>query len=148
MHFVAFIIIFLISGNLLAQENQWKKVEEGLYIGEFESPKKSTINGDPTITIIKIDPMFYSFKLLCAKEHGLAGMTAKEWSKNFGLIVCVNAGMYQTDYLSNVGYMKNFKHVNNKRAASKFLSVFASNPVGSNLTSDLKESRRRVKLQL
>ena len=124
-------ILLSIGDNILAQESHWQKVEEGLYIGEFESPRKSIMGGDSNITIVKIDPMFYTFKLLCAKEHGLLGMTAKGWCKNFGLIACVNAGMFQTDYLSNVGYMKNFKHVNNKRVASKYLSVFASNPVNS-----------------
>jgi hypothetical protein len=124
------IVIFLTVCNVSAEKRKWEKVDEGLYIGRFDLPKKSTLNNNFRIIIIKIDPAFYSFKLLSAKEHGLPGMTAKEWCKNFGLISCINAGMFQTDYLSNVGYMKNFEHINNKRVVTKHLSVFAANPVG------------------
>lgn len=106
----------------------WERVDRGLHVGEFKSPKKSLL-GNSTITVIKIDPGQYKFKLLSAKEKGLDGMTLKDWCLRFGLLGGVNAGMYQTDGLSNVGYMKNFSYVNNPRIASKFLSVFAFNPV-------------------
>lgn len=111
-----------------ATADVWERVDQGLFVGEFRSPKKSVL-GNPTIIIIKIDPGQFTFKLLCAKERGLKGMTLKDWCRRFGLIGGVNAGMYQTDGLSNVGYMKNFTFVNNPRIASKFLSVFAFNPV-------------------
>ena len=120
-----------------AKADIWEQVDEGLYVGEFRSPKKSIL-GDSKITIIKIDPGQYTFKLLSAKEAGLKGMTLKGWCRQFGLLGGVNAGMYQTDFLSNVGYMKNFTHINNARIASKFLSVFACNPV--------EEGIRRAKI--
>lgn len=115
----------------------WEQVDQGLHVGEFRSPKTSIL-GNSKITIIKIDPDRYTFKLLCAKEMGLRSMPLKGWCMRFGLLGGVNAGMYQTDLLSNVGYMKNFTHINNARIASKFLSVFACNPV--------TEEMRRAKI--
>jgi hypothetical protein len=127
---IVFFILLISCYSLSAQKNNWKKAEEGLYIGEFESPQKSII-GDSKIIVIKIDPTVYSIKLLCAKQNGLPAMTAKEWCREFGLIACVNAGMFQKeDCLSNVGYMKNFKHVNNTNT-NDFQSVFAFNPINS-----------------
>lgn len=114
-----------------AAEN-WKPVDEGLYVGEFRSHNTS-ITRNAKLTIIKIDPDQYTFRLLCAKEAGTNRMTVKNWCRTFGLIGGVNAGMYQADLLSNVGYMKNYTHINNARVASKFLSVFACNPVTESL---------------
>lgn len=122
---VPFFMAFKINTSL-ADNSHWEKIDKGLHIGEFEYPQESIIS---KIIIIKINPNYYSFKLLCAKEHGLTGMPVKGWCKKYGLIGGVNAGMFQEDYLSNVGYMKNFKHVNNSRISSKYQSVFAFNPI-------------------
>jgi hypothetical protein len=109
----------------LCEEGLWKKVDEGLYIGEFLPPEKSKI------TIVKIDPKFYSFKLLCASEHGKIKMTAKKWCQRHNLISAINAGMYQEDGIRNVGYMKNFTHINNPRFNSTYNAVLAFNPIES-----------------
>lgn len=110
----------------LSKEELWKKVDEGLYVGEFLPVDKSKIN-DSRITMIKIDPGFYSFKLLCASEHGKMRMTARKWCQDYNLISAINAGMYQEDGIKNVGYMKNFSHMNNPRLNS-YKAVLAFNP--------------------
>ena len=56
-------------------------------------------------------------------------MTTLDWSKKFNLIGVINAGMYQTDLKSNVGFMKNFDHVNNNHLNSTHQSLAAFNPV-------------------
>jgi hypothetical protein len=109
-------------------QDLWQKADEGLYVADFQSPQKS-YGKDLCITIVRINPRYYSFKLLSAKELDLANMPVRNWCKKFGLIAGVNAGMYLTDYQTNVGYMKNFKHVNNPRINSKYKSVFAFNPI-------------------
>jgi hypothetical protein len=118
--------VFLVAFSVCA--DMWMQFDKGLHVGEFRSPQKSIFRNS-IITIIKIDPDRFTFKLLCAKESGLKGMPVKTWCRKFKLLGGVNAGMYQTDFLSNVGYMKNFTHINNARVASRFLSVFACNPV-------------------
>ena len=42
--------------------------------------------------------------------------------------------MFLKDYKSNVGYMKNFTHVNNRRIVSKYKSMAAFNPVNNSAT--------------
>ena len=121
------VILFFISTRLWAQDTQWIKVDEGLYIGEFISPQKPIV-GDSKITIIKIDPKSYKLRLLTSSELNHSKMTAKQWSKKYKLIAAINAGMFQTDHKSNVGYMKNFDHLNNSRVNSKYHSVAAFNP--------------------
>lgn len=55
-------------------------------------------------------------------------MNIGEWAKKYGLVAAVNAGMYQADGISNVGYMRNFNHVNNGHL-NKYQAVLAFNPV-------------------
>jgi hypothetical protein len=116
----------------LPEDDSWKKVEEGLYIGEFVPPQESKINNS-RITIVRTNPRFYSFKLLCASEHGKTRMTMKQWCRKHDLISGINAGMYQEDGIRNVGYMKNFSHINNPRLNNTYKAVLGFNPIESTL---------------
>ncbi len=129
---VIFTITFWICfpSRSLSNEALWKRIDEGLFVREFDSPQKSE-SKDSKITIVKINPKIYSFKLLCASEHGKFRMTSKKWSQKHNLICAVNAGMYQKDGITNVGYMKNFNHINNPRLANTYKAVLAFNPVES-----------------
>ena len=113
---------------ILCKDDIWKKVDEGLHIGEFTLPGESKFK-DSRITIVKIDPRFHSFKLLCASEHGKAKMTVKKWCQKHSLLSAINAGMYQEDGIRNVGYMKNFSHINNPRINPAYKAVLAFNPI-------------------
>jgi hypothetical protein len=110
----------------ICEESPWRKVDEGLSVAEFDSPMKSNAQ-DSRITIVRIDPKLYSFKLLCASEHGGTKMTARNWCEKFSLIAAVNAGMYQQDGFTNVGLMKTFNHVNNQRLNNVYKAVLAFN---------------------
>ncbi len=113
--FIAIFWLLLIPSKSLSQNNPWKKVDEGLFVM------------DSRIMIVKIDPKFYSFKLLCASEFGKIKLTAKEWCLKQNLISAINAGMYQEDGLRNVGFMKNFSHINNPRLNNSYKAVLAFN---------------------
>ena len=117
---------------ILSQNDLWRKVDDGLYLGEFGSPQRPKID-DSKITIVKIDPRFYSFRLLCASEHGKTRMTAKKWCQKHNLISAINAGMYQEDGITNVGYMKNFGHINNPKLNATHKAVLAFNPIDSKI---------------
>ena len=107
----------------------WKEAEDGLLVAEFES----VFDYVPyAITVVKIDPGRYSFQLLCATEYGKEPLTAKEWATKHHLLAAVNAGMFQENGLTSVGFMKNFDHVNNPRL-SKANTILAFNPVDENL---------------
>ena len=110
--------------SILPQDDIWKRIDDGLFLREFNSQK---------ITLIKIDPKYYSFKLLCASEKSNLRMTAKKWCQKHNLISAINAGMYQADGIKNVGYMKNFNHMNNPRLNTRYKAILAFNPVDATL---------------
>jgi uncharacterized protein YigE (DUF2233 family) len=130
--FTGMLSTILSPHSILSKEDSWKKIDEGLYVGEFAFPGKSRLNA-PGITIVRGDPKGYSFKLLCASEHDKLRLTPKKWCQRHRLIAATNAGMYQEDGIRNVGYMKNFGHVNNPRLNAAYKAVLAFNPVESTL---------------
>jgi uncharacterized protein YigE (DUF2233 family) len=113
---------------ILSKDDSWKKMDEGLYVGEFAFPGKSKLTASG-ITIVKVNPRGYSFKLLCASEYDKIKMTPKKWCQKHGLVTATNAGMYQEDGIRNVGYMKNFHHINNPRLNAVYKAVLAFNPI-------------------
>ena len=112
----------------ISQGVLWTRLEEGLALSEVASAPGSSVR-DAKITLLKIDPARYAFKLLSASELGKVRMTAREWCKRYHLVSAINAGMYQKDGLSNVGYMKNFTHLNNPRLNSSYKAVLCFNRV-------------------
>ncbi len=107
----------------------WKEADEGLLVAEFES----VFNNDLyALTVVKIDPGRYSFQLLCATENGKEPLTTKEWASRHQMLAAVNAGMFQENGLTSVGFMQNFDHVNNPRLSSAN-TILAFNPVEETL---------------
>jgi len=104
-------------------------IGEGLSYEIFKSKKESNI-GDSEIVIIKIDPNFYNINLFSAGQYNHDNLTVEQWAKKYNLIISLNAGMFQEDYLSNVGYMKEFNYINNPYINS-YQSIAAFNPKDS-----------------
>lgn len=113
----------------MGQNAVWKQIDEGLAYGDFLSTIRSP-TGDSRILVIRIDPRLYTFRLLSASElnPGSVSLNVKEWAEKYKLIAAINAGMFQADLKSNVGYMKNYSHMNNPRVHRTYASVFAFNP--------------------
>jgi hypothetical protein len=55
-------------------------------------------------------------------------MSVKEWARRFGFLAAINAGMYQSDISTSIGFMKNFEHVNNSWFSKNLKAVLAFNP--------------------
>ncbi|WP_201979115.1 phosphodiester glycosidase family protein [Hymenobacter rubidus] len=89
----------------------WQQLAPGLALGEYTPAKKSGI-GDSKITVIRIDPKRYTFRLMESARFKNQRRTAAQWCQQEKLIVCINAGMYEPDG-RNVGYMRSHKFVNN-----------------------------------
>lgn len=111
---VSVLICGLLAGLRPAEGISWKMVDEGLALAEFAAPQKSAV-GDSKITVVRIDPARYQFTLLNAGKKGEKIRTAPQWARDKNQLAVINAGMYQTDYVTNVGYMRDFEYVNNGR---------------------------------
>ncbi len=106
----------------------WKEIERGLYFAEFDAPLKSVV-GDSKLSILKIDPNYYSFELMAATEYDSLRRTVEQWSLDFNLVAVVNAGMFNlSDHYTGSGYFCNYAHVNNGRIRENFRAMALFNP--------------------
>ncbi|GAA3517371.1 phosphodiester glycosidase family protein [Aquimarina addita] len=103
----------------------WIKIDDGLHLATYPSPKKS-IMGDHIITVLKIDPTKYDFNLFSAKESGEHTRIASQWAVDKQQIAVINAGMYQMDHATNLGYMQDYDFINNNNI-NKDNTVLACN---------------------
>ena len=103
-------------GGMVPQGNTdtWQQLDTGLEIGTFAAPMPSRC-GDRKITVVRIDPAAWRFRLLTAAQQGRRARTARQWATEFGQTAVINAGMFREDGFTNVGFMKCDDHVNNPR---------------------------------
>ena len=128
-----FALFISIIPKLIAQEKPdtipvWHTLQKGLSYREPDAPEKSILN-DSKIFILKADPQYCNFRMLCASEHGKTNRTADVWAKDFGVNVVVNAGMFNMgNHRTNKGYLKNFSHTNNSKLNGYYNVMMAMNP--------------------
>jgi hypothetical protein len=110
--------------NTIRENSGWQELAQGLELGIFSAPLPSQI-GDSKIRVLRIDPLRYQLRLLSASafENGRP-LSAKQWSRQNGLVAAINASMYQEDYKSSVSLMRSRAHINNPRL-SKDMTILA-----------------------
>lgn len=129
------VLLCPVAGNLRAQQAEigdsdagyhWQQLAEGLEMGTFKATSPSEA-GNSLINVLRIDPAIYKFQLLNASATADGELlTARQWSRKYGLVAAINASMYQTDYKSSVSLMLRPGHINNPRL-SKDMTVLAFN---------------------
>ncbi|MEM7370806.1 MAG: phosphodiester glycosidase family protein [Bacteroidota bacterium] len=102
------------TANNNPQAFQWHELEEGLSWTEADPHLHCNI-GDNRISIVKVDPAVFDLTLCSAKELKSEAQPIQKWVENHDLLVAINAGMYQQDFLTSVGFMKNYSFVNQGR---------------------------------
>jgi len=115
-----------------AETNQWRKVDDGLWYGQFEMRPASNV-GNSMLLALKIDPDKYKFVLLDAKKSKTPLLPLAERCRKHGLLAGINAGMFANDFRTHVGYMRHGELVDNPRQQTDYLSAFAFDPVEPNL---------------
>ncbi len=135
MRQILFIIsIFSLFVGSCSDVGQWKFLDEGLSFIQFSLPGPITVISGK-VDVLKIDPNFYQLQLLCSSQYEHKTRTVREWCEDFHLTAAINAGMYKTDSITSVGYMKNFTYLNNDHIVQDYMAVLAFNPVYDSLPS-------------
>lgn len=114
MRFLLTLTLTLTLTSLFAQNPTWQQLDHGLEYATIAASKPA-ITADGIIRVLRIDPAHYDFQLIAASEHGKRAKTGREWCETQNLTAVVNAGMFLMDGLTNVGYMKNYSHVNHAK---------------------------------
>ena len=108
-------------------DDRWKSLATGIEYGSFQVMPLPEI-GNGTIHIVRIDRSKAKLKFFLASEYDNKSRTTAQWAKEFNLVSAINAGMFQKDLLTNVGYLRNGSHIQNSRWNSQYKSVLAFDP--------------------
>jgi hypothetical protein len=110
-----------------AQPLQWRSLAPGLDLGRFIRPA-GVDTAEMHIVLVRIDPAHWDLRLgLASETDGVDGLNAREWCQRQGFAAAINAGMFATDYLTHIGYLRHREHVNNPRL-SRYQSLAAFCP--------------------
>lgn len=111
------------SAQHSAERPQWLVLESGLEFAEFVPEE-----GQPKISVLRIDPEYYDFILKSAGEENQQPKTLSQWTREYGLTAAINASMYLPDNRTSTGYMRNGAYINNPRIVERFGAFFVARP--------------------
>lgn len=111
---------------LMAASVQWKPLQPGVDLAVI------ALDPGAVLYVVRVDPQRALVQTALASETGSGSQTAAAWCRKATLAVAINAGMFQDDHRSNVGYLRHGRHLNNGRFNS-YRSVVAVNPAEASL---------------
>jgi hypothetical protein len=120
-HLLAGILVVLVGaepGVPAGAASSWQTLAPGMEFRRVESRKQSLL-GDSRITLLRIDPSRWELEVMGVVQTGEAGgHTAREWSQKHQYTAAINAGMFEADNKTHLGYVRSRDHVYNGRLNS------------------------------
>lgn len=109
-----------------AKRVAFQPLQPGVEYGTLRLVEKPEA-GDGVLHVVRVDPSIAELDLGLASETG-AMRTAAQWASQQSFSVVINAGMFETDYRSNVGRLVHGPHVNHRAWKKTYQSVLAIDP--------------------
>ena len=93
------------SGSPAGSSAIWRQLEPGLELARF-SVADTAAAPDGELVVLRIDPVAWRLELHAADAaSGPRARAARDWCAEFHLTAAINAGMYQEDGRTHVGYL-------------------------------------------
>ena len=108
----------------------WLELEAGLELGLFDSRTAAAVaDARADLVVLRVDPGPWELQVLaCGSDESQPNLDSWDWCRRHGLVAAINAGMYQADHRTHVGYFKvNGKVING--GVNDYLSVAAMDPL-------------------
>ena len=84
----------------------WLALAGGLELATFKV-------GPASVMVLRVDPERWETVALSVTSHGGEPRSARAWGDQFGLVAVINAGMYDVDRRTHMGYFRLGDHANN-----------------------------------
>ena len=110
----------------LPEAPRWNALEEGLEYAEFSL--QSEAGQQASLTVLRIDPELFDFRLYASAAHKHPALTLGQWADSHDLVATINASMYLPDGVTSTGYMRQDDYINNKRLVRRFGAFFVAGP--------------------
>ncbi|HEY0881987.1 MAG TPA: phosphodiester glycosidase family protein [Archangium sp.] len=118
--------MFALVALVLAVPLPFKPLAPGIEYATVKWIEKPS-SGDGTLHIVRIDPAKADLHFALASKSGGPNRPAGQWADDLGFTAAINAGMFQKDYATNVGYLRSGEHLN-QASWSTDQSVLAFGP--------------------
>lgn len=130
-----FAVLFALFSALGAGANSgWQLLAPGMELRKLKASVPGTV-GDSQIVVLRMDPELWQLEFVSAGTSGESSHTARAWSEAHHFSAVINAGMFDTDGKTHLGYLRFRGQVSNGRA-NDYKSVAAFDP------ADPKQSPR------
>lgn len=91
-------------GSAERGDGPWTQLEPGLEAVRFDT-RSLKVGGEQDLTVLRVDPALWGLRLLTVERPGTGEpRTVEDWCADFGLVAAVNAGMFQADGRTHVGF--------------------------------------------
>ncbi len=127
--FAGFLLVLMATGDGIRAQSgsDWQTIAPGMQIRRLQTSKQSIL-GDSKITVVRIDPARWELDLIGVVQTGEAsGHSAREWAQKHKFVAVINAGMFDTDNKTHLGYLRIRDHVWNGKV-NQYQSVLAFGP--------------------
>jgi hypothetical protein len=131
--------IFVVFAQQNSTENKqvenkikWNTIAAGVEYAEQKIIDKPSA-GDGILHIVRIDLAKAKLRSLMVSAMDRQLRTARRWCAEFNMVAVINAGMYDIDNLTHVGYMRSGEHVNNQRWSKQYKSFLVFDPLHADL---------------
>ena len=120
-------VLALLPALVAGTNSSWKTLAPGMELG-YVTAREPSAAGDSRIAILRMDPKLWELAAIGVSQTGeSSGHTAREWSEKHKLVAAINAGMFETDQKTHLGYMRFRDHVYT-RHVNKYQSIAAFDP--------------------
>jgi hypothetical protein len=105
----------------------WQTLAPGMELRAIIATTPSPA-GDSKITVLRIDPKLWQLEFMGISRTGEgSGHTGREWCERYKFAAAINAGMFDTDYKTHLGYLAAGHHLHNGHI-NNYQSVAAFDP--------------------
>lgn len=123
------VVLFLglLPALVVGTNPSWQTLAPGMELGTVTAREPSSA-GDSRIVVLRMDPKLWELAAIGVSETGESeGHTARTWCEKHKLVAAINAGMFEGDQKTHLGYMRCGEHVYTGHA-NKYQSVAAFDP--------------------
>ena len=107
--------------------SSWKTLAPGMELG-YVTAREPSAAGDSRIAVLRMDPKLWELTAIGVSQTGeSSGHTAREWCERHKLVAAINAGMFETDQKTHLGYMR-FRDYVYTGHLNKYQSIAAFDP--------------------
>ena len=121
-------VLVMMAAGMAGADEVWTELEPGLELARFDS-KTRAVEAWGDLVVLRVDPLVWELKIVAAEQQADdRNRNIREWAEDFDLAAAINAGMYQADKKTHVGFCLVDGEVISKYP-NKYRSAVAFGPV-------------------